>query len=165
MIRIGVFGDTHGDTALAARSLASLGALDLILHTGDHYEDARKIAREIKQEILAVAGNCDPYSFGPKERVIDVGGKKIYLTHGHLYGVKKGVLNLFYRGREVEADLVVFGHTHRAVQEEIEGMILLNPGSPSLPRGRQKTMALVTIEEGEIKASIINIGEVKANGG
>jgi hypothetical protein len=158
MIRIGVTGDTHGDNDTAIRALSALGPLDLILHTGDHYEDARKISRELKTETLAVTGNCDPFSFGPKERVHTIGGRKIFLTHGHQLGVKRGTLNLYYRGKELEADLVVYGHTHRAARELVDGMILLNPGSPSLPRDGQKTLALVTIDDaGKIDASILDL--------
>lgn len=160
MVRIGVVGDTHRDTDLATRALGLLGDLDLILHTGDHYTDARRISRELKAEVLAVVGNCDFNCSGPRERLIEVEGKKIYLTHGHLYGVKSGLLNLFYRGKEVEADLVVFGHTHRAVQEEKEGIILFNPGSPSLPREKRPTMGLVTFEQGAINTFIIDINSV-----
>ncbi|NPV92947.1 MAG: metallophosphoesterase [Firmicutes bacterium] len=158
MIRIAVFGDTHGDTDAATRALNALGYLDLILHTGDHYTDAKKISRELNQEILAVAGNCDPYSFGPKEKTVTIGGKKIFLTHGHQWGVKNGILNLFYRGKELGADLVVYGHTHRTAREDVDGMILLNPGSPSYPRDKHRTMALVTIDDsGKIDTSIFDI--------
>ena len=38
-------------------------------------------------------------------------GKKIFITHGDLYGVKYGMTNIYYKGKEVGADIVLFGHS------------------------------------------------------
>ncbi len=156
MYRIGVLGDTHGEWSHTIPALAALKA-DRLLHTGDHYSDARQIARALKLEVNAVLGNCDFQISGPKEEVLEIAGIRIFLTHGHLYGVKKGLLNLYYRGKEAEAELVVFGHTHYWTLEKMEGLLLLNPGSPSRPRKTNPTIGLIIINQGKIEVQKIEI--------
>ena len=56
-------------------------------------------------------------------------GKKIFITHGHLYNVKYTLNNLYYAAREKNADIVCFGHTHNPMSEYVDGLYVLNPGS------------------------------------
>jgi hypothetical protein len=156
MTRIGVLGDTHGKFEQAIPVLKSL-EVDLILHTGDYYRDAIHLSQALGIKVIGVLGNCDTMSHGPKEKILELEGKRIYLTHGHLYGVKTGCLNLFYRAKEVEAHLVIYGHTHREAKETIEDTIIFNPGSPSKPRNNRPTLGLVIINEGQIQARIMEI--------
>jgi putative phosphoesterase len=88
---------------------------------------------------------------------MEIAGKRILLTHGHLYGVKKGLLNLYYRGKEVEADLVVFGHTHAWTLEKMEDILLFNPGSASRPRKTNPTLGLIIINKEKIEVQKIEI--------
>ena len=53
------------------------------------------------------------------------------MCHGHKYNVKSSLLPITYKGKEVGADIVLFGHTHRAYLDEIDGMTIMNPGSVS----------------------------------
>ena len=55
-------------------------------------------------------------------------GKRIFLTHGHLYGVKSSYDSLREMGRKMKCDIILFGHTHREFLEE-KDMILANPGA------------------------------------
>ena len=54
----------------------------------------------------------------PKEGIIEVNRRKIFFTHGDLYGVKSSINNIYYRGRELGVDVVLFGHTHQQIIEE-----------------------------------------------
>lgn len=159
MLRIGVLGDTHGETNLARKVLEQLMPLDFILHTGDHYSDALRLARELRLGVVGVAGNCDLFSGGPWERVLDLYGRRIYLTHGHHYGVKSGYLNLYYRGKELGASIVVCGHTHRSFMEESGGILLLNPGSLTYPRDRLRTLALLMLSHEETTAQVMVVDD------
>jgi len=159
MLRIGVLGDTHGDITLARRVLEQLMPLDFVLHTGDHYSDALQLAREMQVGVVGVAGNCDLFSGGPRDRVLDFYGKRIYLTHGHRYGVKGGYLNLYYRGKELGASIVICGHTHRSFLEESGGMLLLNPGSLTYPRDGVRTVALLILSPQELAVQILTADE------
>jgi hypothetical protein len=126
-----------------------MGDVSLVIHTGDFYQDALFLADQLGVEIHAVVGNCDRCVPGPQEEVLEICDHRIYLTHGHLYGVKQGLLRLDYRAREVRAELVIFGHTHVPQNEEVNGIRYLNPGSIAWPRiPEQFTYALMRLEPG-----------------
>jgi putative phosphoesterase len=76
------------------------------------------------------------------------------MTHGHLYGVKTGLDALINAGRLRRADVVLFGHTHRAYREDFGGMLLVNPGSIGMGA---KTYAVFSVEHGGISCRIINL--------
>lgn len=76
-----------------------------------------------------VKGNCDFWdSHFPEEKIIFLEGKRIFLTHGHLYGVKSGYNSLRDMGRKMKCDIILFGHTHREFLEETD-IMLANPGA------------------------------------
>lgn len=153
-MRILVTGDTHGqiDNVLEAAELLDI---DYLIFTGDHYVDGEKIAKFLSIPYAGVKGNCDRNIKAVEEEVIKIGGKKILLIHGHLYGVKNTLDNIYYRGLEKEVDVVVFGHTHIPLCEQVDDLWLINPGSPTYPRaGKEETFAVVDIEDNIINPRI-----------
>ena len=76
-----------------------------------------------------VPGNCDFFTSAPPSLTISLDGVRIFLTHGHLFGVKSGLTRLTLEARRVGAQLALFGHTHRALLEEQDGLWLMNPGA------------------------------------
>ncbi|AYZ73521.1 metallophosphoesterase [Fusobacterium necrophorum] len=97
---------------------------------GDYTKDFEELSylySEIPFEI--VKGNCDFWdSHFSEEKIIFLEGKRIFLTHGHLYGVKSNYNSLRKMGRKMKCDIILFGHTHREFLEE-KDMILANPGA------------------------------------
>lgn len=97
---------------------------------GDYTKDFEELSylySEIPFEI--VKGNCDFWdSHFSEEKIIFLEGKRIFLTHGHLYGVKSNYNFLRKMGRKMKCDIILFGHTHREFLEE-KDMILANPGA------------------------------------
>lgn len=154
-MKIAVTGDTHGRIRRICQELKLLRA-DQIFFTGDFLSDAKRIDHHLGGvKMYAVAGNCDFYEAGPSERILDLAGKRFYLVHGHQYGVKYSVNSLYYRALELGVDAVLFGHTHIPFCRQIEGIWLINPGSPSHPRlGKKGSYAVIHLEKGEIKADI-----------
>ncbi len=156
-MRIAVAGDTHGRTEKLTRTMQMLKP-DHLFFTGDFYGDGLKLIRQLNIDWTGVTGNCD---FGPKgkeERLVTWAGRKFYLTHGHQYGVKRSLNSLFYRGQEIGADVILFGHTHVAVCEQIEGIWMINPGSASLPRhGSPCSYALIELGKDNLNARIIEL--------
>lgn len=132
-MKIAVVGDTHGRIEKIKKELRAKKP-DHMFFTGDHYSDARRIAYHLKLSFDAVIGNCDARNAGGEEKLIEMAGKRFYIVHGHQYGVKHSLQSLFYRGKEMEADVVLFGHTHVPLCQKIDNTWLINPGSPSLPR-------------------------------
>ncbi len=129
-----VVGDTHGEYARLKKEVTSLPAIDLLLHTGDHYRDGVSLARELGIECQAVFGNCD-LGDGNRELLLELEGHRLLLTHGHLHNVKRTLNNLYYRALELSCDITIFGHTHVPFLEEVQGVWIMNPGSPTFPRG------------------------------
>lgn len=154
-MRVGVVSDIHGSYDLLLRAVAAMGPIELLLHAGDGWADLLRWRREHPElPVEMVVGNCDLVPQGgpgyPVELVLALAGKKVLLTHGHLFGAKTDLHRLALRGRELGADLVVFGHTHRPTELQWEGMILFNPGSLSRARcyGRPSYGLLEINQEG-----------------
>lgn len=100
-----------------------------------HCGDSELLASSDSLEgFQTVEGNCDWNGDFPLEEVVEIGGLRFFITHGHLFGVKSNLLNLHYRALEVKADIVCFGHSHIAYAEKIEEQLYINPGSIRLPK-------------------------------
>lgn len=144
--RIGVISDTHGDINSAVKAVQQMLPLDFVIHLGDFAEDGNLLEERVGIKVMGVKGNCDFHSPLPEDRLIDVCDKKIFVTHGHHYDVKWNYHRIFYKGLEVEADVVLFGHTHVATRFIEEGVLVMNPGSTSRPRKHnEKTFALLEV--------------------
>ena len=102
-------------------------------------------------EVVNVAGNCDwGYHGAEDEELVTAAGSKIFLTHGHLYGVKSNPANFLLAVREKGANIGVFGHTHVAFIKKINGILLINPGSLSYPRdGKGQSFMVLELAEGK----------------
>ncbi len=129
-MRLAIVSDTHGNWPLAARAIKQEGELDALIFLGDHASDGQQLAKALQLPVYLVRGNCDSADQGPEEQLVELGGWRLLLCHGHRYGVKQGLQRLYYRGLEQQVDFVLFGHTHQAVCEEGD-VTLINPGSVS----------------------------------
>ncbi|MBS6007509.1 MAG: metallophosphoesterase [Clostridium baratii] len=152
---IAVVSDTHRIDRYIDVVKKKIASAEILIHLGDNVDDVEKLSEGFKGEVYAVLGNCDYSSEYPIERVIDINGVKIFATHGHNYNVKYGLNNIYYKTKEVGADIGLFGHTHQELIIRENGILLMNPGSPSLPRGRGRSIGFITInEEKEIEARL-----------
>lgn len=154
-MRIGIISDSHGDIYGVRRAIKHMGSVDLIVHLGDYCRDAKKVSDDIGREIVYVRGNCDFSREVPSELIIEKEGKKIFLTHGHNYNVKSDYTNIYFKGLQEGADVVLFGHTHWPDVFEKDNILFLNPGSISMPRRGRETYGLLIIEGGQIFGNIV----------
>lgn len=149
---IAIISDTHRMDRYINLAKELIKEADILIHLGDNVEDVDILESGFSGEIYVVSGNCDYSNKYPKERIIEINGKKIFFTHGDIYGVKNGLNNIYFKGRELEADIVLFGHTHEAMIEKANDMILMNPGSISLPRLKGRYIGFIDInEDGDVK--------------
>lgn len=157
-MRIVVVSDTHRSINSFLNKIKTMPKPDLIIHLGDYTSDGERIEKDLGVNVVQVKGNCDVGFSYKEEELIEVQGKKIFLTHGHMYSVTMNSNSLYYRGLELGADIVLYGHTHVAEIIREENLIIMNPGSPSSPRGMElnPTFGLIEITD-ELKVSIINI--------
>ncbi|MFZ5942761.1 MAG: metallophosphoesterase family protein [Bacillota bacterium] len=156
-MKIGILSDTHGNLSLAREALKEMGKIDLLFHGGDYYTDACQLAEEFNVNVKTVVGNCDFFVSGPKEEILTLGDYKIFLTHGHQYGVKGSLQRLFYRAEEIQADIVVYGHTHIPLYSVEDSIHFINPGSISLPRGDSRPSYGILMLGDEVKFDLREI--------
>lgn len=157
---IAVISDTHRITKFIALAKKAIKDADILIHLGDNIEDVEALERGFKGKVYAVAGNCDYSSKYPKEGILEINSRKIFYTHGDLYGVKSSINNIYYRGKELEADIVLFGHTHQHIIEKGDGIVLMNPGSVSLPRLKGRYIGIIEInDDGDIETYLREIRE------
>jgi len=126
---LGILSDSHGDVRRLTMAVLEMGRVNVLLHAGDFFEDSRRLQEAVDVKVFGVMGNCDHIATGPMEKVIEVGGNTILLTHGHQYGVKRDKKALTRRAITLGVNAVVFGHTHVAETFSSGGILFVNPGS------------------------------------
>lgn len=154
---IGVLSDTHRYTWVIEKAVKVLNDCDVIIHLGDNVQDVKEVAKYYKGKIIYVKGNCDFSPTVSNEKLETIGDKKVFITHGHLYDVKYDLMKIRYRAMELNADIVLYGHTHISSIEYEDGIWLINPGSPALSRNGVNSVAVIEIIDGNINGSIRSI--------
>ena len=152
-----VVADTHiprRAKALPASLTPYLKRADLILHAGDLMDPALLEELATHASVRAVRGNLDPPEAGLQETLeFEFGGERIAMIHDS--GPRKGRRNRMRRWFP-EARVVVFGHSHIPWLEDEDGLLLLNPGSPTDKRRQpEHTFALLRKETGGVSADIL----------
>jgi len=158
-VKILVFSDSHGRTDLM-ESITRHHVQDIsaVCFLGDVLRDQAKLQNAFPNlDIYAVPGNCDLGSRLEPVQVVELGGVKILLTHGHLHGVKRGYGTIAAYAAEVGVNACFFGHSHVPIVFEEGGIIFLNPGSITQPRGSMgKSYAMVEIAEGRVLPTLLD---------
>jgi uncharacterized protein len=152
-----VIADTHiprRASGLPESLLPHLERADLILHAGDLMDPSLLDDLIAYAPVLAVRGNLDPPEAKLPEVIrFEFGGVGIAMIHDS--GRKRGRRSRMRR-RFPEARVVVFGHSHIPWLEDEEGLLLLNPGSPTDRRRQpEHTFALLRVEDGKVRAEVL----------
>lgn len=145
-MRIAILSDTHG--LLRPAVVEQLKTADVILHGGDVNRQSVVDALRQYAPLYVVRGNNDKAWAEniPHDLTVTLEGVTFYMVHNK---------------KEIPADLtgvdvVVFGHSHKYMQEEKNGILWLNPGSCGPRRFHQEiTMMMAEIENGKIRAEKI----------
>lgn len=154
-MRIGVVSDTHG--YLDPRALAALAGVEQILHAGDIGKPGIIDELATIAPVTAIHGNVDagaPLGRSyPASRQVVLAGVRVYLNH--------------FGGRPAELaralptprpDVYIFGHSHVALLETVDGVLFLNPGAAGRPRfGGGVSVALLDIVDGRASARIVRL--------
>lgn len=155
-MRILVFSDSHGRMENMERCV-TLTEPDHIIHLGDCIHDAEQLSRRFPGiPLTAVPGNCDFGSCDEAEKLIELGGVRLFLLHGHTRGVKYGLQRVVYAAREYGADVLLFGHTHRPLVDFDGTLHVLNPGTIGGIHA-SATYGVVTIGSGGCDCSTFRI--------
>jgi putative phosphoesterase len=131
---------------------------DLCIHLGDGERDTAGFHADFPfKNFYCVRGNCDP-GHTPAERTIPIGGKTLFITHGHLYDVKNGLERLTQTAVELKADIVLYGHTHEGFEtyDSVHKIHFLNPGSISMPKpGKPPTYGILELLPSGVATSVV----------
>ena len=155
-MKILAISDTHGKLNKVRDIWPKLTDIDMILHAGDFIADTEKLQAELGVPVIGVKGNCDGGYSSSDFRVIPVECGNILLTHGH-YDHTGAVYAVHCRA-------VVFGHTHKAMTDESNGIRFINPGSLTQPRdGSDGSYAIIRTSADSFDASIVYYSTIMGN--
>lgn len=151
-MRILIVSDTHRKNDIYM-ALCERYKPDMVMHAGDIEGSEYVISEAARCPVKMVAGNNDFFSDNPRDVEFSIGKYKIWLTHGHHYYVSMGDEILVDEARSRGIDIVIYGHTHKPVVREDDGVYVINPGSLTYPRqeGRKPSYVLMDIDDaGEV---------------
>jgi len=150
-MKIGVLSDTHGH--IDNHVIDALIDSDLILHAGDI--DGPEILQRLRKvgTVVPVRGNMDHGVWAqdmPREEYVDLGGILVYMIHD--------LSHISLDPAAADVRIVVSGHTHRPEIMKKNGVLYLNPGSASFPRGGfEASIALIEITNAQIACRHIDV--------
>lgn len=150
-----VFSDSHGNIEHMRRAVEQEHP-DQILHLGDVMRDAVELSlayRNIPMEL--VPGNCDYATDVPAQKILYFEGRRILMTHGHIYQVKLGMGLAVKAAREAQVDILLFGHTHEAFCQKQDGLWIMNPGT--IRGGLVPTCGVIRLEGENTSCEILEI--------
>ncbi|NLW42192.1 MAG: phosphodiesterase [Tissierellia bacterium] len=174
-MKIGFISDTHGNLPWTEKGLKFLENCDEILHLGDVLAHGPRNAitegynpkalaelLEFKDNIHYIRGNCDAdvdemvldKDLSNYENLFEWDDLIIYAIHGY----KENELSRLYKAEELGANVLVTGHSHIKNLDKIDNLVVLNPGSTTLPKDGIRSVAiyedrifkLINIENGEV---------------
>ena len=150
-MKILVMSDSHGAKNLILEVVA-LESPELILHLGDRDKDCADVEFEYPEiPLRSIRGNCDRGSAGLDIDEFTIDGKRFFMTHGHLFGVKTGYSRIIDTAISRGADVLLFGHTHIPHYSVISNLVAINPGS--IGEGI-KSYAVLNIKNGAISCEL-----------
>ncbi len=130
LMRLLVVSDIHGREEKLERALDAQPTARTVFFLGDGLRETQTVAdRHPERTFFCVPGNCD-FAVGLPAAGLELcGGRRIFYTHGHRYGVKGGLTALSLAAAERQAQIVLFGHTHVPYECYEDGVWYFNPGS------------------------------------
>lgn len=155
-VKLGIISDTHG--MLRAEVFTVFEGVDHILHAGDVGDADILTELATFAPVTAVWGNVDTMDIRarvPEVARVELGGASIVVVHGMQFGspTPEKLVHAY-----PEADLVIFGHSHRPLVERVGRTLAVNPGSAGRRRfGDPVTVALAEIADGTVAARLVHL--------
>lgn len=154
MVRLGLISDTHGH--LDYRVARAFADVDRILHAGDICGGAVLVELELlNKPTHVISGNCDrweaPWASHPDKVRFEIAGVRFLLVHDKADAGSVSADN---------TDVVVFGHSHMPLVQEVSGVLWVNPGSAS--QARRSTIGrsvgiLEIADNGDVNARVVSL--------
>ena len=153
-MKIGVISDTHG--FLDPRIEKIFKGVDHILHAGDIGHPIIELELKFIAPVTVVLGNTDTGLHFPLTAVQSLAQKK-FLVH-HIVNPHALLPELASRVAREKPDAIIFGHTHKAFAETVDGIFFFNPGYAGKPKpGAERSVAILHLEDGAIRPEFITL--------
>lgn len=149
-----ILSDTHGHREGIEKLRGLFAENSYIIHLGDGAADMREISAEYPDKTYVCQGNCDFYP-ALSEYELDVEGVRIFFCHGHKYRVKSGLSRLAEEAKRRGCRIALYGHTHKALISEENGVLLVNPGSLRYPAGEGGSYCYLTVSGEKVVPVIV----------
>lgn len=149
---VGLISDTHG--LVRPDVHAALAGVELILHAGDVGGDDILDELELIAPVRAVYGNTDEPGQPRLVTAIDMelDGVRIHVSHGHEVGSPTPDKLL----AKYDADVIVYGHTHKQLVFQDGPRLVVNPGAAGPRRFElMPSVARLTIANGEATVELV----------
>ena len=163
-MKIGVMSDTHGNVVYFEKAMNYLKYCDVLLHGGDilnhgprnpiteGYNPEELFEKLNKLENLIIAkGNCDSdvdqmvlnHPIQNSYVVSQFGETRIILTHGYIDSKEE----MIEKAKKMNGDILIFGHTHVKELFLDENLVVMNPGSTTLPKDGTHSVGIIEINQ------------------
>ena len=166
-MRIGLLSDSHipeAESVLPQKVFEAFQGVDLILHAGDIYD--LRVLDELEKvaPVLAAKGDDDyarPNGRLKEKHILELEGHTLWLMHinHRYYKIKPWIKEPPADKGEGIPDIIVSGHEHKVICERAEGILYVNPGSPTLLEYKKGpgTVGILELNAGKIKTHIVHL--------
>ncbi len=128
-IKLLIFSDSHGAVG-DMLDIVEQEKPDEMIHLGDLLRDAQAVSSAFPElPVTMVPGNCDGWTNRKGSLLLERAGVRLLLGHGHQWQVKSTPEPALAQARAMGAQVLLYGHTHRAVCRQEGRILLLNPGT------------------------------------
>ena len=167
-MKIGLISDTHVPqrcSNIPKKVFEVFSDVDLIMHAGDLCELSVINSLEGLAPTVAVQGNMDCANGLnlSSSKVTTVGNIRIGLNHGYI-NPRGDTQQLYYIAKELDVNILVTGHTHVPMIEEVKDVLLVNPGSPTVPRLSDPSVMVLSIDDGNVDIETFKVGNPVCSG-
>ena len=147
MTTVGLISDTHG--LIRPEAVTALQGVDLILHAGDVGDRVIIATLQRIAPVHGVLGNVDTGDWLPQSRVVEIEDARVFLLH-----------NIADLKSTADMHAVVYGHSHKPLIDNRDGVLFVNPGSAGRRRFRLPvTVGRMWVDGSSVTAEIVRIAE------
>ncbi|MCL2050943.1 MAG: metallophosphoesterase [Lachnospiraceae bacterium] len=148
-MKILIVSDTHRFIDNFKKAAEKVAPIDLLIHCGDSERNEETFSQITNCPVELVAGNNDYFSSLPREKEFMLGRYKVWLVHGHRHYVTFEMEEIRQEALGRNADILMFGHTHKPLIDIKHDLIMINPGSLTYPRqdGRRSSFIVMELDK------------------
>lgn len=151
---VGLISDTHD--LVRPDVFSALAGVELILHAGDVGDDSVLDELAVIAPVRAVRGNTDAPGNPrlPASIEMTIGGIRVHVSHGHEVGAPTPERLL----ARYDADVIVYGHTHKQLIVNAESRWVVNPGAAGPRRfDLLPSVAKMVVRDGQVAIELIEL--------